>query len=101
MFSPRRGGGPRGKAILALVLGLTLAYTGVAAAPRVLAGTATPMAVIGGDSHSCALLSDGTVDCWGHNQYGVLGDGTTDDSLTPIPVTGISTATAISVGYVV
>lgn len=29
-----------------------------------------------GNSHSCALLTDGTVRCWGGSEYGQLGDGT-------------------------
>ncbi len=33
-----------------------------------------------------ARKTDGTVLCWGWNQYGQLGDGTTTDRLTPTPV---------------
>lgn len=28
-----------------------------------------------GGQHSCALLADGRVECWGSNEYGELGDG--------------------------
>lgn len=41
-----------------------------------------------GSWHHCALSGDGTVRCWGGNQYGQLGDGTTTDSLVPVPVAG-------------
>jgi hypothetical protein len=37
----------------------------------------------GGDGYSCALLSDGSVKCWGRNDHG---DGTTTNALSPAPV---------------
>ena len=51
-----------------------------------------------GYKHSCALLSNGTIKCWGYNVYGQLGDGTTTNRITPVLVSGISNATKISVG---
>ncbi|MEJ0044959.1 MAG: RCC1 domain-containing protein [Rhodospirillales bacterium] len=39
--------------------------------------------IAGGNSHSLALASDGTVYAWGSNAYGQLGNGTTVDSATP------------------
>ncbi|WP_221312889.1 choice-of-anchor D domain-containing protein [Granulicella aggregans] len=44
----------------------------------------------------CALISNGTVQCWGNNYYGELGDGTINNSATPVTVVGVSGATAIS-----
>jgi alpha-tubulin suppressor-like RCC1 family protein len=48
---------------------------------------------------SCALLSNGTVDCWGYNPNGQLGNGTTNTTLTPTPVVGVMSASAIALGW--
>jgi alpha-tubulin suppressor-like RCC1 family protein len=70
--------------------------------PVEVTGIATAIAIAagGGDEvgFSCALLSDGTIQCWGSNRNGQLGNGETQRSLTPVPVSGISTATTIAAG---
>ena len=48
---------------------------------------------------ACARLSDGTARCWGLNSIGQLGDGTiVSPRLTPVPVSGLSNATAVATG---
>lgn len=54
------------------------------------------LAVGGGAGTSC-LISGGSVYCWGQNQWGQLGDGTTEDRLSPTMVPGI-TAGQVAVG---
>jgi alpha-tubulin suppressor-like RCC1 family protein len=51
-----------------------------------------------GGAHACALLSVGTIKCWGDNVAGQLGDGSVTDSFLPVTVAGISNATAIGAG---
>jgi alpha-tubulin suppressor-like RCC1 family protein len=42
-----------------------------------------------GDYHTCALLTNQEVRCWGYNSAGQLGDGTTDDHHLPTPVKNV------------
>ena len=44
---------------------------------------ASSRVVATGDSHTCAVASDSSVWCWGHNITGQLGDGTTTNATTP------------------
>src|SRR5438105_10363776 len=48
--------------------------------------------------HACALMADRTVQCWGDNSLGQLGDGTTTPHLAPAPVPGLGNVTQIDVG---
>jgi alpha-tubulin suppressor-like RCC1 family protein len=50
----------------------------------------------GGD-HTCALVSDGTVWCWGDNSTGALGD-TDLVSFGPVKAAGLTQATGIAAG---
>jgi alpha-tubulin suppressor-like RCC1 family protein len=63
--------------------------------PDVLAGASR---VSAGASHSCAVLADGRVLCWGGNRDGQLGDGTTTDSAAAVAVPGLTSATSVAAG---
>ena len=52
------------------------------------APAACAIAVGAGDGHSCAIRKDGTAWCWGNNDFGQLGDGTTTDRTVPVAVAG-------------
>jgi len=68
--------------------------------PVSVAGLTDVVAISAGSyPFACALLGDGTARCWGNNTFGQLGDGTTNDSLIPVAVTGLTGVTAISAGY--
>ena len=55
-------------------------------------------AVSAGGDHTCVLLSNATVKCWGSNDRGQLGDGTHTRRLTAVAVHGLADATDVSAG---
>ena len=65
--------------------------------PVVVSGVVGATAVVAG-VHSCALLADTTIKCWGFNGYGQLGSATLTVSNTPVAVAGISGVTAMVAG---
>ena len=54
--------------------------------------------IAAGGQHTCAIGPDETMYCWGANDYGQLGDGTTTDSLSPVQVLGLTGVRQISAG---
>jgi alpha-tubulin suppressor-like RCC1 family protein len=54
--------------------------------------------VDGGLGHSCVLLSDGTVKCWGANNFGQLGINSQANNAIPQLVLTVSSAWQLAVG---
>ena len=70
----------------------------VVSAPVSVSGISSAAALSVGYSHACALLDDGTIQCWGANDAGQLGIGTNVESDVPSTVLGISGAKGVSAG---
>jgi alpha-tubulin suppressor-like RCC1 family protein len=67
----------------------------------------TAVAISAGGAHTCAILDDGTVRCWGNNLQGAIGTGTpaavgdneTPDAVPPVNIGAGRTAIAIDAGF--
>jgi alpha-tubulin suppressor-like RCC1 family protein len=62
-------------------------------------GLSSVIAISSASNHTCAVLHDRTVRCWGANEHGQLGDGTTTASNVPVVVPGLSDVAALTTGH--
>jgi alpha-tubulin suppressor-like RCC1 family protein len=62
-----------------------LASPGVAAVPGISAGY----------QHNCVVIAGGAAKCWGRNDTGQLGDGSTTNRFQPTPVSGLSSGVSV------
>ncbi len=79
--------------------GTVVEWGGGGTVPVAVSGLGGVTAISAGGYHNLALLANGTVLAWGNNEFGQLGDGSTEGSAAPVPVSGLSSVTAISAGY--
>ena len=66
--------------------------------PLTVSGISNATDVVAGNYHSCALISGGSVKCWGANSNGALGDGTTTMRTSPVSVSGLSGVSELAAG---
>ena len=60
----------------------------------------TAVSIGGGYGHNCVLLASGKVGCWGYDNEGELGNGTTSNGqTTPVDVTGLTSGLSLAEGY--
>ena len=69
-----------------------------ASVPVAVVGLSGATALAVGSSHTCALLSDGTVACWGANWEGQLGDGSLAGTGLPVAVQNLTSVSRIDAG---
>jgi alpha-tubulin suppressor-like RCC1 family protein len=62
-------------------------------------GGRTLVALAVGDYHTCGITAAGEAWCWGQNTNGQLGDGSTTDRASAVPVQGGRVFSAITAGY--
>jgi len=78
-------------------LGDSMAET-ASSLPVNVGGISSPLAIAVGGFHTCALMADRTVRCWGRNGQGQVGDGTLDDAAAPVSVAGLSSVASLALG---
>ncbi|MBI3358405.1 MAG: hypothetical protein HY201_05205 [Nitrospirae bacterium] len=64
--------------------------------PVVVSGVANAVQITAGFNHTCALLLGGSIQCWGFNASGQLGDGSSNATSTPVAVNTITNAVQIT-----
>ena len=85
-------------AIAATALALISSAFTVTGAAAPAAALTLPIVAAGG-GHTCSVMADQSVWCWGQNTTGQLGNGTVADSTVPVPVAGLPPAVAVAGGH--
>ena len=80
---------------------VAVAVAGLSGVVRLSARSGRPTEAGDEWAHVCAALDDGSAVCWGSNDSGQLGDGTTTERHTPVPVVGLDGVADIDAGPLV
>jgi alpha-tubulin suppressor-like RCC1 family protein len=67
--------------------------------PHIVSGLNSAVSLSLGTYHSCALLQDATVQCWGDSDHGQIGAPGLAFSPVPVTVSGIANAVRVSTGF--
>jgi alpha-tubulin suppressor-like RCC1 family protein len=68
------------------------------ATPTLVPSLTNVVAIASGGGDDAALLANGTVEAWGENKAGQIGDGTTELKSVPTPVQGLTNVKSIAIG---
>jgi alpha-tubulin suppressor-like RCC1 family protein len=80
-------------------LGYSTGLLNYSKVPNDVPGLTNVTAIAVGGQHTCALISGGTVKCWGLNASGQIGNHSTSDASSPTVVSGLPAGvTAIATG---
>jgi alpha-tubulin suppressor-like RCC1 family protein len=72
---------------------------GFALTPQFVHNISTAIKAFTGGYHTCAMLADHTIQCWGRNQDGQIGNGdSTTDVTLPVAVSGLGPVADLSAG---
>jgi len=73
---------------------------GYSTTPVVVHGITNAIKAVPGGFHTCAILADHSVQCWGRNQDGQIGNGdSTTDVTLPVPVGGLGPVADLAAGW--
>ncbi len=72
------------------------ASTALPMPPTEVVGLTDAVRIAAGGEHTCAVRAGGALACWGRNDRGQLGDGTTVDRAVPADVPGLSDVVGVS-----
>jgi len=90
-----------GRGLFALLAVFVLGAGTCAAPPTGAAASGSGPGVLSlaaGNGHSCAVPAAGTVQCWGLNADGELGNGGVDNAFRPVSVTGLTGVRSVTAG---